>query len=202
MIDDYASLIEHLGIWTPRADLIANIPTAIQMAETQINRSLRNRQQERRETATVSEYVPFPTDYLEVRDIQLNTSTGKKTLELQSPSQINAIDKDRGGVTGEPRAYCLVANQIQFAPAPDATYTCEIVCFTKVPTLTGSADTNWFLTDHPDVYLAGAQASLLQIANDPAAAAYLSLFRNLLEDVNRMDRRQRWSGPPMRVRPA
>jgi hypothetical protein len=190
MVTDYDSLRAAITTWTPRSDLLANVATAIQFTETQINRSLRNRQQEHRETATVSEYLPFPTDYLEVRDIQINTSRGKKTLDMMSPSQINAIDLSFGGGTGEPRAYCLIANQIQFSPAPDGTYTCEIVCFIKVPALSGSATTNWFLTDHPDVYLAGAQANLLQIANDPAAAAYMTLFRNLLEDVNRMDRRQ------------
>jgi hypothetical protein len=104
--------------------------------------------------------------------------------------------------TGEPKAYALIANQIQFGPAPDGTYTVEIDYVKRVPALSGTATTNWFLTDHPDVYLAGAQANLLQIANDPAAAAYMTLFHNLLNDVNAQDRRQRWAGPPLIIRPA
>jgi hypothetical protein len=199
LITDYPSLQAAITSWTPRSDLLANVATAIQFAETQINRSIINRQQEQRATATVSEYLPFPTDYLQIRDIQLNVSGGKHSLEMLSPRE---IDRLYSSATGEPKAYALIANQIQFGPAPDGTYTVEIDYVKRVPALSGTATTNWFLTDHPDVYLAGAQANLLQIANDPAAAAYMTLFHNLLNDVNAQDRRQRWAGPPLIIRPA
>jgi hypothetical protein len=198
VITDYASLIGAVAEALPRSDVAANIPVAVALAEAQINRSIRNRQQEQRATATVTEYVEFPTDYLEIRDIQLNVSSGHKTLYLVAPSELDKYS----GATGEPAVYSLIANQIQFGPAPDGTYTCEIVYRKKVPALTGSASTNWFLTDHPDCYLAGVKYHVLQMLDDPKAGGYLTLFMNLLDDVNRMDRQQRWSGPPMAVRVA
>lgn len=202
MITDYASLQQSLAAWCPRPDLAANIPTAIALAEAQINRSIRNRQQEQRATATLTQWLALQTDYMELRDFRLNTSTGYKTLQLLSPSQLNDIDRANGGATGEPRAYAIEGNQFRFSPQPDGTYTAEAVYFKKVPALTGSATTNWFLTDHPDAYLAGAQYNLLASGGDARAADYLGLFNRLLEDVNRADRRQRWSGPPMATRPA
>jgi hypothetical protein len=87
LITDYPSLQAAITSWTPRSDLLANVATAIQFAETQINRSIINRQQEQRATATVSEYLPFPTDYLQIRDIQLNVSGGKHSLEMLCPAR-------------------------------------------------------------------------------------------------------------------
>jgi hypothetical protein len=202
LITDYASLQATVAQWSPRADLAASIPTAIALAEAQINRTIRNRQQEQRTTATLTEFIALQTDYIEVRDVMIQTSTGNKKLDMLSPAQLNDLDRLWAGGTGEPAAFAIVGNQYKVAPSPDQSYTVEMVYVKKVPALTGAATTNWFLTDHPDCYLVGTQYHLLRIAKDPEAAGYLTLFINLLEDVNRMDRRQRWSGPPMAIRPA
>ena len=194
----YTDLQAAVASWLARSDLTTPIPDFIALCEAKLNRILRCRQQEQRSTATATEYMELPTGFLELRNIQLNT-TPKTALELVSPDE---IDRDYSTATGKPLVYCLLANQIQLGPAPDSTYTVEIDYFEVIPPL-ASNSTNWLLTAAPDIYLYG---SLLEAAaylqDDPRVPAWNAAYTQVLQQLQSADRRARWSGSRLAVRPA
>jgi hypothetical protein len=163
-----------------------------------LNRILRCRQQEQRAYATATEYMELPTGFLELRNIQLNT-TPKYALEEVSPDE---IDRDYSTASGQPLVYCLLANQIQLAPVPDTTYEVEIDFYEVIPPLASNA-TNWLLTAAPDIYLYG---SLLEAAafltDDPRVPLWQAAFTQVVSQLQSADKRARWSGSRLAVRPA
>ena len=197
-IGTYAQLQTAVAAWLARSDLTSVIPDFITLAEAKLNRLLRCRQQEQRSTATATEYMALPTGFLELRSIELTTSP-PYPLELVSPDE---IDRDYSSSTGQPMVYCLLANQIQLAPVPDSTYTVEVDYFEVIPPL-ASNSTNWLLTSHPDIYLYG---SLLEAAaylqDDPRVPAWNAAYTQVLQQLQSADRRARWSGSRLAVRPA
>lgn len=198
-LDSYTSLKAAIATHLARSDLTTPIPDFITLCEAKLQRILRCRQMEQRSTATATEYMELPDNFLEMRNIQLNT-TPKVALDMVAPSY---IDRYYSTSSGEPRVYALLANQIQLGPAPDGTYTVEIDYYEQIPVLSGSNATNWLLTAAPDIYLYG---SLLEAAayliDDPRVPLWQAAFTQVVGQLQSADRRARWSGAPMSVRPA
>lgn len=195
-ISTYAELQTAIANWLPRADLTSRIPEFVTLCESKLNRTLRCRQMEQRATSAATEYLALPADFLELRNIQLNT-TPKTALRLASPEYMDEWMSDS---SGKPRYYSVLANQIQLAPVPDGTYTIEIDYYESIPPL-ASNSTNWLLTSHPDIYLYG---SLLESAAFLSGSAEInvwqSAFQQCLGQLQSSDRRSKWSGSSMAVR--
>jgi hypothetical protein len=195
---NYNDLKASVASWLARSDLTSQIPDFITLAEAKLNRSLRVRQMEQRSTATAAEYMALPTLFQEMRNIK-TTGTPVYTLEQRAPFEMDALDD---GSTGRPSRYALIANQIRLAPAPDTTYTLEIDYWESIPPLADNA-TNWLLTAAPDIYLYG---SLLEAAafmlDDPRIPLWQAAYTQVIGQLQSADRRARWSGSPLAVRPA
>ena len=194
----YTTLQAAVASWLARSDLTSQIPDFIMLAEAKLNRSLRTRQMEQRSTATATEYMALPTLFLEMRNIK-TTGTPVYTLEQRAPFEMDALDD---GSSGRPSRYAIIANQIRLAPAPDTTYTLEIDYWESIPPL-ASNSTNWLLDAAPDVYLYGAllEASAY-ILDDPRIPLWMQAYERTINQLQTADRRARWSGSPMAVRPA
>lgn len=195
-IATYTDLQTAIANWLPRADLTSRIPEFVTLCEAKLNRTLRCRQMEQRSTATATEYMELPTGFLELRNVQLNT-TPKVPLRLAAPEY---MDEWMSDASGKPRYYAVLANQIQLAPAPDGTYTVEVDYYEVIPPL-ASNSTNWLLTSHPDIYLYG---SLLESAAFLSGSAEInvwqSAFQQCLGQLQSSDKRSKWSGSSMAVR--
>lgn len=201
-ITSYAELQTAIGNWLgrPADPLIAPIiPDWIALTEARFNRELRLRAMEDRAIADVSgQYVALPVDFLELRNIQLNTNP-VIALEYLEPGAIDGIWA--GSATGRPRFFSIVNGQIQLAPSPDATYQAEIVYWRKVPALTGTSQSNIVLASAPDIYLFGALAEAAAYLGDdehfgPWDARFQLALRRLRESDDRGN-----LGPAPRVRP-
>ena len=198
MAANYTDLKAEIAAWLARSDLTSIIPTFIADAEAQFNRLLRTRQMEQRSTATATEYMTLPDNWLEMRNIQIN-GTPVYTLEQRAPFEMDALDD---GTSGQPSRYCILANQIQLAPAPDSTYTLEIDYWEAIPPL-ASNSTNWLLLVHPDAYRYGALLSAAgYLADDPRIPVWQRAYGDIIGHIQTADRRARWSGSPLVVRPA
>ena len=197
-LSTYTELKAAVASWLARADLTSTIPDFITLAEAKLNRTLRTRQMEQRSYATAAEYMALPTNFWEMRSIQIN-GTPQYTLEQRAPFEMDALDD---GVSGRPSRYCLMANQIRLAPVPDSTYDLEIDYYESIPPL-ASNSTNWLLTAAPDLYLYG---SLLEAAafmlDDPRVPLWQAAYTQVIGQLQTSDRRARWSGSPLAVRPA
>ena len=198
-ISTYAELQTACANWLSRVDLTSRIPEFIALAEAKIQRALRVRQMEERATATATEWMSLPTDYIEMRNVKL-TGSPNVALTLISPGQ---ADELYTGSSGKPMFYTLQGNQVRLVPAPDAaTYTVEMIYFKKIPALSDTNTTNWLLTDAPDAYLYGTVTeALVMVQDDSRAAGASAAFARVIEDLHSEERRQRWSGSVMRMRP-
>jgi hypothetical protein len=198
-ISTYAELQTACANWLSRVDLTSRMPEFIALAEAKIQRTLRVRQMEERVTATATEWMSLPTDYIEMRNIKI-TGTPNVALTLISPGH---ADENYTGATGKPKFYVLEGNQIRLVPAPDAaTYTVEMIYFKKIPVLSDTNTSNWLLADAPDAYLYGTiMEALVMVQDDSRAGGAASAFARTLEGLHTEERRQRWSGSNMRMRP-
>jgi hypothetical protein len=153
---------------------------------------------ETRVTASVNtEYIELPTGFLQMRNFQLNTNP-KQTLRFVTPEYIDTFWT--GSVTGKPKVFTTIGGEIQLAPSPDGTYTVEMDYYKKWDLATDL--TNWLIQNAPSVYLYG---SLLQaepfMKNDKRIPVWNSFFEGALNDVDKADIRERWSGNSLTMRP-
>jgi hypothetical protein len=159
-ISNYGELKTAVADWLNRDDLTSVIPTFIDLAHAKLNRRLRVREMIQRSTASITDqFSNLPSDFLELRNIQLNV-TIPKSLEYVT---IEQMDQERGlgNTAREPAYYTLMGSTIEVFPTPDQSYTLELAYYQDIPTMSADTDTNWLLTKAPDVYLYGA---LLQAA--------------------------------------
>jgi len=170
MITTYTELKDEVGKFAHRSDLAARMDTFCQLAEGMINRDLRSQEMEKRESQTFNaSFFDLPTDYLEMRALEMEISGARVPLRQVTPQ---VLDGTYSQSTGHPRAFTIVAGQLEFSPGIEASdpYTGELVYFAKVPTLTSNS-TNDVLTATPMIYLAAmmVQVSIFTQDNDQLA---------------------------------
>lgn len=134
---------------------------AIALAEAEINRRLALnliRPMHSRATATIdAEYVATPTGIIDVDSFRI----GDAPILYTSPDNMQTMFDERSE-TGQPRFYTQIGTEFRFYPAPDQSYTGELIYWGRVPALTSVATSNWLLLAHPDVYFHGVLAHLYQ----------------------------------------
>jgi len=193
--DTYANLQTEIKGWLKRSTMTdTTVEGFISLAEIEMNRKLRTRNQEVRETFTVdSEYTDLTTltnTVLELRSIQLNTDP-VRSLEYRSPSQLGDAYSD----TGKPCFYSIIGDELQVNPSPDSSYTAEAAFYSPIAVLSDSNTSNWVLTNHPDIYLYGAlYFGNLFIKDETAAQINKTLFDNSIKQLNKQERLARYSG--------
>ncbi len=198
-ISTYSELQTAIGNWLDRTDLTSRIPEFITLCESRIARKIRARAMVKRVTTNVAtEYILLPDDFLEMRNVQLNTSP-KQKLEYVTPEHLDGIYA--GNTTGEPRVYTIIGAELQLGPAPDDTYEIEIAYMYKLPALSATNTTNWFLEYAPDIYLYGALIEAEPfLANDERVMLWKQLFDESVMLLNEQDDRGRYSGSALVVR--
>ena len=190
MISTYSELQTAIGNWLHRADVAAFAPDFIALCEAKVSRILRINEVETRATATLDDqYESLPTDYLEMRKLQITTSPGNE-LTYITPSEMDLRYQSTN--SGRPTHYTIESGQLKFETIP-TTFTMEMVYYIKVPALSVSAPTNWLLTNHPDVYLYGSLAEAVSyLKNDARIALWKGLYENAINQVIGADQRKRW----------
>lgn len=196
MATTYTELRAEILAWINRAEIEQAIPTFITMAEATFNREVRHRRMMTRKTANLTTArLALPTDWLEAVNIQISGTNAGSRLEYVSPFELDRV-RDRT-TSGQPEVYSLVADEIEFAPTPNATYTVEMLYYAKIPALATNT-TNWLLSEAPDLYL---YASLVHVepylGNDPRIPVWKGLTETLLASLNDADERARLSGGPL-----
>lgn len=205
-ISNYAELQQAIANYTHRTDLTGVIPDFIRNAEARLNRSLRSQEMERRVKATISsEYQALPNDYLEMRNIQVNSTTGTRFLEYVTPQQLDQVtSKLDSGVA--PCYFTIIGTELQFSPVPTVPTDIEIAYYQRIPVLGATIkgiyiNTNWVLDKHPDAYLYG---SLLHAEaygyKDARLPLWKQAYDEAINEINQLDSRARWGGGAMQMR--
>lgn len=196
-ITTYGELKTAVANWMARADLTNRIPEFIALCEARFHRTLRVSGMEKRaETilAISTEYVALPTDFMEVRNFQLQTNP-VVNLKAMSPDNIDQI---YAGQTGKPQFYAIVGDELQLAPAPDGEYELEMAYWAKLTPLSDIDTSNWMLTNAPDVYLFGALCEAIPfVQNDQRTLVWEAKYKNAVDDINMASSKRRWPSSSM-----
>ncbi len=195
-ISTYSELQSAIGDWLNRSDLAAVVPNFIALAEANFNRQIRTRQMVKRATAQVEDgFTTLPTDFLEAKNVQLNTSP----IRALTYVTLDAADGIRAGAaTGMPAHYTIVGTAIELVPYPSGTYELELAYYGRIPALSSVQTINWLLTDHPDVYLHGAlMQSAPYLRDDERIATWGSVYQAALRDLKLADDKSAVSGSPL-----
>jgi hypothetical protein len=195
-LSNYSDLKTTVANYLGRSDLTTQIPDFITLAEIRLQRLLRVRQMISTFTASTStSTVTIPSDFLEARDVYLDTSP-RRALNYLTPS---SFSRDaRTHENGLPVFYTSNATQFLLAPNPDSAYTFVMNYYAKPPALSDSNTTNVFMTVCPDAML---YASLLEaepyLMNDARLAVWSRLFESSVETLNTSDEQSQFSGVPL-----
>jgi len=201
-ITNYGTLKTEIADFLDRTDLTSIIPSFITSAHNKLNRDLRVREMISRATATLdTEYSAFPADFLQVRDIRINTDP-VQTLSMITPEQQNQERQTHGNSSGRPKYFTIMGSTWQVFPTPDTnTYTAEMAYYAKIPVLSSDSDTNWLLTKAPEVYLYGALVHAEPyLKNDEKVLIWQTFYKDAYQSLEREDEKVKYSGSTPRVK--
>jgi len=200
-ITTYAELQTAVKNWSKRTDLDSIIPDFIRLAELRVNRNLRIRKMETRvtsDTVASQDYYGLPTNFLQMRGFKLNTAP-LTDLDYLTPEMMDRTWA--GSLTGKPRAYTIVGDEVRLGPKPDAAYTMEMLYYQAPTSLSDSNTSNFMLTANPDSLVYAALIELNSYsANDTAIIKYTQLFNEAINAIQTEDDRDRSSGGALQVR--
>lgn len=189
---NYNDLKTNIPAYLHRSDLSGMLDTFIDLFEARANREIRTIEMEQRSTSTpVDEYIAFPTDFLQLRNIQVNTNP-KTPLEYRTPYQIDEL----GSYQGLPTVYTIVGNEFQI---PGATgYEIEVSYIKKIPALSDTNLTNWLIDNYPDYYLSGCLQQAYIYMKDANNAAQLEQKLIMLENaIKQADMDKKYGSGPL-----
>lgn len=181
-LDNYSDLIAFASVTLNRTDLSDYVPGWVKMAEGQINDRLLMdgpvRRMMGRSDATINrEFIGVPTDFEGARAIYL--APNYKPLDFVSPEEIVLRKTLYPNQTGDPQAFSVVGEELQFWPwTTGGTFTGELTYWKRIPALSVSNQTNWLMTRRPDVYL---YTTLIQSAPFLQADARITTWGGLAE---------------------
>lgn len=186
-----------------RQDLTSVIPTWISLAEANFNRTIRHRKMLCRATAELdSQFTALPSDFLEAKNVQLNTST-PYSLEYLT---VEAADKFRYSyytTSGSPKYFTILGETLEVVPTPSSDYTIELTYYKKLTPLSDSVSSNWLLASHPDLYFyASLQHSAPYLKDDERIALWSTISQTITDSINLESDKAEKSGSVLKVRTA
>lgn len=198
-INTYGTLKAAIASWLERSDLTAVIPDFITMGESQINLDLKCRDNEKRITASVStEYFDIPTNFIEMRNMQLNTDPIQH-LNYVSPEQMDQYQPN--STTGQPKVYSIHGKEFQIKPIPDSAYTVEMTYWHRLTGMAADSDSNTVLTNYPSLYLYASLISAEGYTDSENIKKWMALYDRIIKKINSTDRIGRFSGTKLYSKP-
>lgn len=202
-ISTFADLKSQVATFLNRSNLTAEIPYYVQLAETRIaygseegikTEPLRIRAMETSAYATFNaQSIQLPTGYLQQRRLYLSaTPNGRLTYKTPDAFWTDA----RTGTSGQPVIYTVEGESFILAPTPDTSYTGRILYYKKFTALALDADTNWLLTNAPNVYLYGTLLEAFShVRNTDQAILNATKFAGVVNALNSADKADRHVTP-------
>lgn len=189
MITDYASLKTEVATWLSRADQTSNIDTFIDNFEAWFNRNVRSRKMETVTTSLTitSGVITNPTDWLAWKDLKITTAPIQH-LDVYT-EETGDFRWEAGGAARPLRAIVRGDTTVLLPTPSDTTLGYQGIYYAKLPSLDGTTTTNWLLTAHSDLYLAGSMFEACALIQDTAKAPYWKSLRDeKCEELKAMSR--------------
>jgi hypothetical protein len=198
----YSELKADIADWLNREDLTAKIPSFIRLAEARFNRDLRVRQMVKRAVSDLDAgFITLPTDWLEAKNIQINTSSGPRKLEYVTLEQADDLRLKRGDTAGVPNYFNITGSQLEIIPTPAGEPEIEMTYYAKVPALSDENASNWLLTTWYDMYLYGSLAHTAPyLKDDERVTTWAAFYDRALQEITDADQRAQYSGSVLKSR--
>lgn len=187
-ISTFGELKSAVADWLKRSDLTSSIPTFVALAEANIRRDVRVRAMEQEATGTLTTTtLALPTRFLEARRVVL----GDDVQEYKVPGEWYLVD---AAETGE---YTILGESFHFQKLADY----AIQYWQGFAAFSADGDTNWLITNAPDVYLwASLEQAAIFIRDDSMAGIARAQYQNAIARLNATEQKARFGGP-LTVRP-
>lgn len=157
----YAGLQASVADWLNRTDITAPITDMIRMAEVQMDRDIRCADMIVATSLVISgNPTALPADFNGMVALELPAGVGAP-MTYRKPEGVRALNQSAFQAPGTPQFWTVAGTNVETAPAASGSFTCPMLYYGRIPSLSNSNTTNWLLTKHPDAYLFGA---LLQAA--------------------------------------
>lgn len=190
---NYSDLQSAVQDWLHIGGLQARAPDFIALAEADFQRRLFVRANEDSTTAALTSSLALPADFVRAKRVAVEVSGKYRDLEYVPAESMSGI-----GYSGTPVYYTLQGDSLYTDPSPDGAYNIQLRYWKRFPALSNTADTNWLLTNAPDVYLFGSLAMAATFAPSKLevfVAAYERAIQQVI-DADKMDR----YGPSLSVK--
>jgi hypothetical protein len=194
---DYNSLKTAITSFTHRDDVTDIADTLISMAESRMNQVLRLDQMCLVATTTIaSEFTALPDDFLEMRNIRVNSDT-PYAVEYRSPHKmVHLMSAD---VNEKPKYYTVQSDSIQMVPRGLGSEI-EINYIARISGLTSTNTTNFLIEQTPDIYLHGCLYYASIYAKNQAGVQFHGAeFERMLSDLNMQETNRKYSGVPLEI---
>lgn len=195
-IANYAELkaaVAQFAAMSAQSDYLGAVPDFIALAEANIRRDVRALDMLKTQAGSLSVgAIDLPDRFLAVRSLRVDPHG---VLDFVAPDAFYWMDR----TPASPAAYTINGDQIEVAGGGSDAYV--LTFWQGYAPLTANADTNWLLTNAPDVYLFGALANGADFMKDDASLTkYASRYKMAVEAVNAQARAQMIGAGRVRAR--
>lgn len=199
-ITNYGTLKTAIADTLNRDDLASVIPQFVSLAQAQFNRKIRSHRQITRGSLTINtQFEALPADWLETIRITMDANPIRVLTQI-SMDDLTRYRTAIDNTTDAPVYFAHNGTDIELFPTPSTSYTGEITYYAKITALSADADTNWLLTNHPDVYLYGSLVHTAPYLKDDARIAlWAGLLAQAMSEIEDETAAARF-GSPLRMR--
>jgi len=199
-ITNYGTLKTAIADTLNRDDLTSVIPQFVSLAQAQFNRKIRSHRQITRGSLTIdAQFEALPADWLETIRITMDANPIRVLTQI-SMDDLTRYRTAIDNTTDAPVYFAHNGTDIELFPTPSTSYTGEITYYAKVTALSADADTNWLLTNNPDVYLYGSLVHTAPYLKDDARIAlWAGLLAQAMDEIEDETAAARF-GSPLRMR--
>jgi len=199
-ITNYGTLKTAIADTLNRDDLTSVIPQFVSLAQAQFNRKIRSHRQITRGSLTIdAQFEALPADWLETIRITMDANPIRVLTQI-SMDDLTRYRTAIDNTTDAPVYFAHNGTDIELFPTPSTSYTGEITYYAKITALSADGDTNWLLTNNPDVYLYGSLIhSAPYLREDPRLAVWAGLLAQAMSEIEDETAAARF-GSPLRMR--
>jgi len=199
-ITNFGTLKTAIADTLDRQDLTSVIPQFVSLAQAQFNRKIRSHRQITRGSLTIdAQFEALPADWLETIRITMDANPIRVLTQI-SMDDLTRYRTAIDNTTDAPVYFAHNGTDIELFPTPSTSYTGEITYYAKVTALSADDDTNWLLTNNPDVYLYGSLVHTAPYLKDDARIAlWAGLLAQAMDEIENETAAARF-GSPLRMR--
>ncbi len=189
---NYGQLKASIASWLNHGAATSSIPDFVTLAEGVIRRDVRVSDMESLVTGSlVAGALDLPANYLDARRLVVNGLP----CDYVTPEEF----QDQTFQQSRENVYTRIGSSLYVINGDTSTY--SLIYRGAYDALADDADTNWVLTNAPDVYLfAALKFGAIFLKDAPAAQGYDTVYEGAKNKTNGSDSAGRVSGP-MRMRP-